>query len=313
MYFSDTLQSIMPPKTPKLETFEQNIVEEIKRKDEAINQNKVPTHLAGDQIVLPKKPPTLLIALIATSSLCVIGLLALIYFYFTDPLLPPSASPIEVSSDQVPKITTELTKLSPILSNEIGRFVTSVEKKGTGYVLTLNTYSPVFAYMTRNENMYSKELLRTFYPSFDTATITSTTTVSNVATSTTTTPSATTTPSPAISTTTVKTSTSTTGKPQGTEAKTSTAKNPPTKTGTSTLPVAKIATSSTEEPITISSTTLSSIASSEKPNSYFTDITLENQNMRVYTYQGYQVVYAFVGDTKLLIANSPEGILALKK
>jgi hypothetical protein len=41
-------------------------------------------------------------------------------------------------------------------------------------------------------------------------------------------------------------------------------------------------------------------------------LTLANQNMRVYKQNGDVVVYSFLGNSTVLISNSPEGIIELR-
>lgn len=291
---------------PKVETFEANIIDEIKRKDASLQDISAASNNVGnDPIELPKQKP---IFLIVVGSLFVVFLCALagiLYFYYTDSLLPPSQGSQTVTSSSIPKTLTELTTLSPTLGTQIGRFVKSVEKKDQGYILTLTEYSPVFAYITRNEEEYMQELAKLFPEEKPTAeelklliasTTKATTTEAVVANTATTT--ATTTPKVATSTkvTTKKTTTKTL-----------------TKVATST----KLTSSSSVEVATktpeIPTTSIEGVLIPQEALHIATkDITISNQNMRVWTGNHHRIVYAFVGNTTLLISNSPEGILALK-
>ncbi len=246
--------------TLKVDTFEHDIADEIRRKEASLaeiqavsKQNSPPT-----EGVPQKKLPWFIIILVILLVTSIIGIGAVAYYYFTDSLLPPSAKPLEINKNDVPKVTADLIKLSPTLGSEIGRYISQVEKKETGYILMVNNYSPVFAYMTRNENMYIHELAALFKdPAPLKAPVTATTTE---ATST-----------PENSTTTQKTKV--------------TLKENQATTGTTT-PVAE--------------------------DSVFSDLTLDNQNMRIYKKDGETVIYAFVGDKAVLISKTPEGILSLR-
>jgi len=259
--------------TPKVDTFEHDIVDEIKRREataaeiSAIAKSTIPEAPAP----APKKSPFMII-LMVLFVVSLLGLAGVGYYYYNDPLLPPSAQPIAISPNDVPKTPANLTKLSPTLATQIGRFVTKADLQGKGYVLTINDYPSVFAYMTRNENAYITELSLSFgAPSADVSTSTP------IATST---PQATTTAKeiPPLS------------------------KQIPTENETSTS-----STSVTGSEQTSANATLSTV-----PGFTVSDITVNNQNMRVFSSPTHTIIYAFVGNTKVLIADSSATILSLR-
>ncbi len=274
--------------TLKVETFEHDISDEIRRKEATLAEIQEVTNHTNPSDSLPqKKAPILLIILGTLLILTFCGIGGLAYYYFTNPLLPPSAQSVPIYESNIPKMLLEVTKLSPTLGGEIGRFVSLVEKKDKGYILSINSYSVVFAYMIRNEPAYIDELLMLF-PENSAAASSS---QQLVITSTTTLQKSTTTP-----TTSTSTSTSTKGLLRATSTKV-TSKTP-------------IKTASSSEKIIekeLPSTPLESL-----PTSYFSDLTVDNQNMRVYKKNDKTVIYAFVGDTTILISNTPSGILQLK-
>lgn len=244
---------------PKVDTFEQDIASEIKRKEASLTGISASSNNVGnDPVPLPKKPPIFLMAIIAffILSLLGFGFLGYLYFSSTAKQQEEQISPVT----PIPKVTSDMHTVSSTLDGQIGRFVTKVEKKDQGYVLTISDYSAVFAYMTRNETSYIDELASLFT---GVPRVVATTTQTQIATTT--------------ATTTVATSTKK-------EMSTS------TPVGTTTQTIAKELISS----------------------SPFYDITISNQNMRVWSSEGRSVVYAFVGTTVVLISNSKEGILALK-
>lgn len=286
---------------PKVETFEHNIAEEIKMKEASLTEISAASNDVGnDPVELPKKTPVFFIALVTFFILCLLGFGMLGYFYFTS--LTPSQAQVSTPTPTTPKISSDITTLSPTLSNQIGRFVTHIDKKEQGYILTINSYSSVFAYMTRNESSYIEELASVFagVPLAATATTTqeATTTAPAPVSIATTTPTATT--SATTATGTPKTATSTSVKT------TKTATTTKILASTSTLSTTTVPTPAVTQPAPTKETT------SPESTSSFSDITIANQNMRVWASGKTTVVYAFVGNNTVLISNSKEGILALK-
>lgn len=262
--FSDTLDASM---MNKVDTFEQDIAEEIKRKEASMSEiavaSSATSNPSADIVELPKKPPVFFYALITVFSLSLFGIGLLSYFYFTKmeeiaPLPKESVTPLAT-----PKTTTTIETLSPTLASQLSRFITSVDKKDLGYVITINDYGAVFSYMSRNEENYAKELLSVLNES---------------------TTSSTTNPVP---------------KKDVPAASSSLPSTQPS--GTSTDPLALLTGSSTPPQ-----------EGTSRDQIVVSDATIANQNMRIITYNERTVVYAFVGNTTLLIANSKEAILALK-
>ena len=254
---------------PKVDTFEHDISEEIRRKEASLQEISTASNDVGnssDDIPLPKKPPILLIASIFFICLCVAGFGVLGYFYYTDTVTKRVVSQTKKSSDGKVKNST-LEKVSPTLATNIGRFVSSVEKKEQGYILTINDYAQVFAYMARNENSYIEELASQFPAKSQQkqTTAPSTATTTQVA-------------STSATTTTLKTATSTA---------TTSAVTPPSQSSPQALPEAVVA-----------------------PE--FTDVTVSNQNMRVWRSSNHTVVYAFISNKAVAVSDSQEGILYLK-
>lgn len=312
--------------TPKVDTFEHNIIEEIKRKDASLTQISAASNDVGNiPVVETQKRPLVIIIAGVVLILCLIGGGALAYFYFTDSLLPPSAAPVKVSPADVPKKIALLASISPTLDTEIGRSVTKVEKKNEGYIIMINDYSAVFSYMTRNEGDYIGELAASFSPSISPSVASSTlgTTAAPASTSTlkvlppTTTASST----PVVTSPATSTKIATSTQQKVTKATTSTTTNATTTKTTSTpkkLPTSKKVTKATTTPVQTTSTTTPSVPSlisiplEEAPVSLFSDVTISNQNMRVWKNGTKIVVYAFVSTNTVLISNSTEGILSLK-
>ena len=288
--------------TPKVDTFEHDIANEIRRKETTLEEVKAAAAKTTEQTpvtIPPKKTSPFTIALVALIVLSLIGLAGVAYYYFHDSLLPPQAKPVEIRKKDIPKMTEAVVKISPTLGNEIGRYVTTVEKKDKGYIISINNYSAVFAYMTRNENAYIDQLAKLFTEEV----IASTTSTKEEVK-----PVATTTPVIKIVITTDTTPVATSTKTATSSTKTTViapAKKSTTPQSTTTTEIAAV-------PEKVSTTTQEIVQVGTAVSSYFSDVTVANQNMRVYKKGNQTVVYSFVGDTTVLISDSQEGILALK-
>lgn len=268
---------------PKVDTFTQNIADEIRRKEASLSQIAAATEKPEVQAPqLPKKNIPFIFIIGPFFLVCFLLLAGVAYFFFPSSKQSlPTATISNTEKINTEKITQELILLSPTLAKEIGRYVTKIDKKDAGYILTINAYSPVFAYMTRNEEAYIQELARLFpeiIPPQGTSTLSKVTSEKKEI--------------PA-STSQVSTSTATTSPNK---------KNP----------------SSNLSPVTqaTSSTPLTPVVEKEIISTQellpFKDITIDNQNMRIWTTSTHIIVYAFIADKKIIISNTPEKILLLK-
>lgn len=284
---------------PKVDTFEHDISDEIRRKDASLTEISAASNNVGNNEELdpPKQLPIFFIAIGVFSLLILIGFGILGYFYFSTDTATPDVQPISTQEKTKASIAS-LEKISPTLANGIGQFISGVEKKDQGYVITITDYSSVFAYMIRNENSYIEELVELFPPR-----TASTTPVGEKIVEQTT---------PVVATT---TATTTKASPAAQSVATSTA------TTTKAVKSAKTATilSTTTKQLTTTSTpelppTPEPIAAPlvKVPISGFSDVTLSNQNMRVYRKDTSYVVYAFVGSKYVVISGTEEGVLTLK-
>ncbi len=258
---------------PKVDTFEHDISDEIRRKEASLTDISAASNNVGNNepVELPKKPPVFIITLIIFFVLSIAGFGMLGYFYFSD----NRTTPIEPVINKKKKEQTappNLEKISPALANSIGHVVTSIDKKEKGYVLTITDYPQVFAYMTRNEKEYIEDLAALFPP---------------VTTSQTETASTQKTPQ---ASTTLSTTTETIKTIKNVDQASGTPKSPTT-------------TPTVTQPITLTNNTFAP---------YFSDITISNQNMRVFTSSSHKILYAFIGNKAVVVSDSPEGILYLK-
>ena len=203
---------------PNIDTFEYDIADEIKHKEASMGDIASASGDIGNET--PPSPSPIVPIIIGMILLSFIAIASFFgYQYFYEEKIPVIQNN---SSDEAKRINDAslLSTLSPSLPDAIGRFVSGVEKTEYGFNITITSYSPVFAYMFKNENLYADEIASAVGSMRDTSTTT--------------------------------------------------------------------------------------------PPFVFTDVTIDNQNMRIGTSDKNTIVYAFVGTTNLVIASSTGAILALR-
>lgn len=150
---------------PQVDTFEHDIASEIKQKEASIVSIAT---ASGDiqDAPLPPSPnsPAILIASILF-FISVITVATLGYMYYKKNTTP--VPPI-VLVDTTP--AANLSDISPTLTEAIGAFVATTTKTDYGYTVILESYSPVFAYMIKNEGKYGEELAASLGVQRDTGT-----------------------------------------------------------------------------------------------------------------------------------------------
>lgn len=255
---------------PKVDTFARDISDEIKHKEASLADIATASNdignSPGELSPMENKSSRIFGLAIIFLVIGIAGLIGFIYYYFITQSTPQPVTPATEITQPLVKKTTTLGSLSVTLNTNIGLHVKSIEKKDEGYVLTLSSYSPVFAYMTRNESDYIKELLDVVSP-LNGKPITKTDTKVSPATST----------------------------DKAAQA---------TTTGTSTQSMSTNTSSTTPIVETISNTSFT-----EDP---WSNVTLSNVNIRIYREGDRAVAYSFVSAEKIIIARTPESVLAIK-
>ncbi|MEN9880902.1 MAG: hypothetical protein RLZZ308_85 [Candidatus Parcubacteria bacterium] len=267
---------------PKVDTFAHDISDEIKRQNTTLTEVVVPKGgdagtLQPPQSEIAGKAPRVFAIMIATVVLIITGIISGLYYYFQILLVQPAHTQPQGEVVQENRQASGLGSVSLALNENIGRYVTKVEKKDKGIIISFSSYPDVFAYMTRNENDYITELVRIFN-------------------------------APEKATTTQQVITK---KSQSDPVYT--ASSSKTQTSTTTLTTKSTATTTKKESsnaTTTQPTASSSVIVSSAP--LFKDITLSNINMRMFISDEGTAVYAFISEEKMLIAKTPEDILALK-
>lgn len=243
----------------KVDTFAHDITDEIRLKDASIAEGISTVNDIGN-IPIDKSGISLFTTIVSILFLCgFLGAGFVGYTFYTEKVRAEELATSKITSKNIPRSLIPLKTLSVTLDGAIGNFVTDIKKSNSGYILTINSYSPVFLYMVKNEDSYITELAKLFEIK-KTGTIKSATTTQLAVTSTTTLFA-------------VGTSTATTSKN------------------------------------TMSTSTTGDALSTD---SSFEDVTISNQNMRIWKSATSTVVYAFVNTKTIAIASSTEGILELR-
>lgn len=253
---------------PKVDTFAKDISDEIKHKEASLADIATASNDIGNNETTPMENRSSRIFAIAIVFLVlgIMGLIGLIYYYFVSLTPSDGGTTTPVVQESPSKKASSLSSLSVTLNNNIGRNVESVVKSGNGYILTLSSYSPVFAYMTRNEGDYISELVDSLNGSpLDKQ-----------------------------------------GKVKGVATTSASIPSDVTAKATST-------TASSTKPTAATSTQLVATSSDiQVTESVWSDVTISNVNMRIYTQGDKSVAYAFISNEKLIIAKTKEDVLAIK-
>lgn len=255
---------------PVVDTFEHDIAEEIRHKEASVADIATAVGDVGNN---PKDTSSsnsfILIGIVLFLVLCaIIGLLTMGYLYYSGKYNPfasqPTPKPVNVKQTKPP---VSLSSLFPTLQEAIGIYVTGIEKNASGYNITISSYSPVFSYIIKNENMYKDEVGMNVNP----------------------------------------------GK-SVTQKKEAVPQTAVVEEATTSAVVTASTTQTASSSLESSSTTIDiGISEDEVINaSGFTDVTIDNQNMRVGESLFGTVVYAFVGTNHLVFSSSTDGILLIR-
>lgn len=141
---------------PNVDTFEHDIADEIQHKEASLTDI---ASAGGDIGNLATPHGTSSKLLIALGALFILGVITLIIAY----VLMRGSSPAQTTDTatttaNLPDTSTRLLAISPTLYDAIGGNIGTVSKSEYGYAFELLDYTPVFAYMIRNETLYADEL-----------------------------------------------------------------------------------------------------------------------------------------------------------
>ncbi|MEN9337841.1 MAG: hypothetical protein RIQ41_155 [Candidatus Parcubacteria bacterium] len=142
---------------PTIDTFEHDIAEEIKTKEATLTDIASATGEVGNLPEQPKRSMNSLWLLLIVAALALIALTGW-YFLSTSGPLPKKEVVQQVADSSPQQSGLPLRRISTYLDDAFGGNVKSISQSPYGYTLTLYAYTPVFAYMIKNESIYANEL-----------------------------------------------------------------------------------------------------------------------------------------------------------
>lgn len=147
---------------PTVDTFEHDIADEIRHKEASIEDIASASGNIGNDPSkdVENKSSTSLMGIVAILILCgLTGAGYLGYLYFIEgPASDKEKAQAIIAQEKKLKPSIDLSTVSPTLSTSIGAFLNNVEKKSDGYSIDVISYSPVFAYMIKNEKEFADEI-----------------------------------------------------------------------------------------------------------------------------------------------------------
>jgi hypothetical protein len=157
---------------PNVDTFEHDIAEEIKKKEASMTDIASASNDVGNTPATPAASSSkLLLILGILSVITVIAIAVVLYLSYTKGTVPPvdAQQPISQASPSE-RADRSLLSLSESLHDALGENISAVTQSSYGYTLMLREYTPVFAYMIRNEEAYADELAFSVHSPRDTST-----------------------------------------------------------------------------------------------------------------------------------------------
>lgn len=279
---------------PKVDTFALDISDEIKRKNADLaevvtpsseNHGSIPSTTAPPKDTFPI--PWLFIWVVVGGIVALSLLVSFLYSSYQSLSGTPITETPQTIGEDKKKVSIDF--LSKTLSDNIGRHITSVERKDKGVMITFSSYSQVFGYMTKNEESYIHELVEYFSKK---STATTTKQLSS--------------PQPKPKTKEPQVVNSSTTPSIGNTLSSGTSS-----TATSSKPT-KILLTQEKSTSTQPNTTTASSSDSDSAsifNALFRDSTIANINIRSYVGNDGTVAYAFISDKKLIIAGNADDIV----
>jgi hypothetical protein len=146
---------------PSVDTFEHDIVNEIRQKEASITDiASAVSDIGNTPVEITSKQPSILIGSIVILILCgVVGAGYAGYIYYTQGAQQQVATLQKKSSEQNKNSKgLSLQLLSPTLAQSLGTSLSNAEKTSAGYTLSIISYPAVFSYMLKNESAFGSEL-----------------------------------------------------------------------------------------------------------------------------------------------------------
>lgn len=150
----------------KVDTFEDDIANEVKQKEASVvSISAAGGDVGNEPLPTPPNSSNLLIgSILFIVCVIVISLGGYIYYIKTKTINIPT-----ITEATKPPIVN-LERISDELNSSIGEYVTDTTKNEYGYIISIDSYSPVFSYMIKNENLYADQMARAVGSPRDTGT-----------------------------------------------------------------------------------------------------------------------------------------------
>lgn len=147
---------------PTADTFEHDIVDEIRHKEASITDiASAVGDIGNTQEVTSTGSTSVFISIVTILILCgVVGAGYVGYLYYNEGPVANIAEAQRNAELQQKKLTPgiSLNLISPVLDQTIGQFLTDAKKTKDGYSISIISYSPVFSYMIKNERDFADEI-----------------------------------------------------------------------------------------------------------------------------------------------------------
>lgn len=169
---------------PNIDTFEQDIRDEIKHKEATIGDiasagGEVSNNSSNSYSLSSNKNSSRSFFILAVIIfILVVGAFSYLGYLYThqQPTTKEDSNKIiekQVNTDNTPEIISKtLTDFSPSLSAGISRFTTKVDSTPYGIILSINSYESVFAFMIGGETQIAREVLASELRNYENSTTT---------------------------------------------------------------------------------------------------------------------------------------------
>lgn len=141
---------------PNIDTYEYDVAEEIKKKEASFTDIASASGDIGNTPEQKKTASLLVPLLLAVLFFVMVGAGGGYYYLFV--LHKPATSPTPLTQAELPSGMMRAEDVSETLAQAVGTSFGSIRTSEYGFTITLQEYTPVFAYMLRNEPAFAEEL-----------------------------------------------------------------------------------------------------------------------------------------------------------
>lgn len=151
---------------PNVDTFEHDISEEIRTKEASFTD----IASAGGDVGNTEPPRSSNLALRLGIACLVVAVLSVPAYFLLSKEAPSPTTQTENVPQGMPSVA--LNSISPALESGIASYVDKISQSEYGYVVTITSYTPVFAFMIKNEQAFAHEMARALNVQVETGTTT---------------------------------------------------------------------------------------------------------------------------------------------